>query len=87
MESHGAGLRRVFLLAFVSREFGRLIFIKVSFRRLSTKRFGPDKKRFEHLAFLNLAQNVVCLIWSYLMIKIWSNGQNGGAPWWSYWSA
>ncbi|KAL7091459.1 hypothetical protein ACP275_12G107400 [Erythranthe tilingii] len=21
------------------------------------------------------------------MIKIWSNGGNGGAPWWSYWSA
>lgn len=32
----------------------------------STKRFGPDGKRFEHLAFLNFAQNVVCLIWSYI---------------------
>lgn len=32
----------------------------------STKRFGPDGERFEHLAFLNLAQNVVCLIWSYI---------------------
>lgn len=32
----------------------------------STKRFGPDKKRFEQLAFLNLAQSVVCLIWSFL---------------------
>lgn len=32
----------------------------------STKRFGPDGKRFEHLSFLNLAQNVVCLIWSYI---------------------
>ena len=32
----------------------------------STKRFGLDGKRFEHLAFLNLAQNVVCLFWSYI---------------------
>ena len=32
----------------------------------STKRFGKDGERFEHLAFLNLAQNVVCLIWSYI---------------------
>lgn len=36
----------------------------VEFR--STKRFGSDGKRFEHLAFLNLAQNVVCLVWSYI---------------------
>ncbi|KAM3706666.1 hypothetical protein ACB098_03G166700 [Castanea mollissima] len=53
----------------------------------STKRFGPDEKRFEHLSFLNLAQNVVCLIWSFIMIKLWSSGSNGGAPWWKYWSA
>lgn len=52
---------------------------------LSTKRFGADGKRFEQLAFLNLVQSVVCLIWSYIMIKIWSTG-SGGAPWWSYWS-
>lgn len=32
----------------------------------STKRFGPDGKRFEHLSFLNLAQNVVCLVWSFI---------------------
>ena len=32
----------------------------------STKRFGADQKRFEHLAFLNLAQNVVCLVWSFI---------------------
>ncbi|OWM89571.1 hypothetical protein CDL15_Pgr024319 [Punica granatum] len=55
-------------------------------RRRSTKRFGPDGKRFEHLSFLNLAQNVVCLVWSYIMIKMWSRS-SGGAPWWTYWSA
>ena len=21
------------------------------------------------------------------MIKLWSSGSNGGAPWWTYWSA
>ncbi|KAJ0638236.1 putative UAA transporter [Helianthus annuus] len=53
---------------------------------LSTKRFGPNKERFEHLAFLNLAQSAVCLQWSFIMIKLW--GRRGGhAPWWSYWSA
>ncbi|PPR99412.1 hypothetical protein GOBAR_AA21253 [Gossypium barbadense] len=57
----------------------------VEFR--STKRFGSDGKRFEHLAFLNLAQNVVCLVWSYIMIKLWSSRSNGGAPLWTYWSA
>ncbi|BBG94229.1 UDP-galactose transporter 3 [Prunus dulcis] len=54
---------------------------------LSTKRFGPDGNRFEHLAFLNLAQNVVCLIWSYIMIKLWNSRNAGGAPLWTYWSA
>ncbi|KAL2233566.1 UDP-galactose/UDP-glucose transporter 3-like [Sesamum indicum] len=88
MESHGAGLRRVFLLAFcVAGIWAAYIYQGVLQETVSTKRFGPDKKRFEHLAFLNLAQNVVCLMWSFLMIKIWSNSGNGGAPWWSYWSA
>ncbi|XP_058096570.1 UDP-galactose/UDP-glucose transporter 3 isoform X2 [Magnolia sinica] len=53
----------------------------------STKRFGPDGKQFEQLPFLNLAQNVVCFIWSLIMIKLWSGSSSGGAPWWSYWSA
>ncbi|RYR25349.1 hypothetical protein Ahy_B02g059045 isoform L [Arachis hypogaea] len=110
--------------------------IKKKATRRSTKRFGPNGERFEHLAFLNLAQNVICLIWSYIseslfyffvwffhfcklqcrtkeilfvlfcvcarfsvvpyvnlilqnnnntVIKIWSSGSSGGAPWWSYW--
>ena len=32
----------------------------------STKRFGPEARRFEHLAFLNFAQNVVCFVWSFI---------------------
>lgn len=28
---------------------------------------------------------IVDVVW--VVIKIWSNGGNGGAPWWSYWSA
>lgn len=45
-----------------SRYVFLLIFFFFGFR--STKRF--DGERFEHLAFLNLAQNVVCLIWSFI---------------------
>jgi hypothetical protein len=32
----------------------------------STKRFGPAARRFEHLAFLNFAQNVMCFVWSFI---------------------
>ncbi|KAK2983151.1 hypothetical protein RJ640_007827 [Escallonia rubra] len=88
MESHGAGLRRMLVLAFcVVGIWAAYIYQGVLQETVSTKRFGPDKKRFEHLAFLNLAQNVVCLIWSFIMIRLWSSGSSGGAPWWSYWSA
>ncbi|KAJ8773741.1 hypothetical protein K2173_006391 [Erythroxylum novogranatense] len=90
MESHGTGLRRVLVLAFcVAGIWSAYIYQGVLQETLSTKRFGADGKRFEHLAFLNLAQNVVCLIWSYIMIKIWSRSSTSGsgAPWWTYWSA
>ncbi|KAK6242785.1 hypothetical protein QUC31_013495 [Theobroma cacao] len=88
MELHDAGLRRVFVLAFcVAGIWSAYIYQGVLQETLSTKRFGPDGKRFEHLAFLNLAQNVVCLVWSYIMIKLWSSSSSGGAPWWTYWSA
>ncbi|CAI0627771.1 unnamed protein product [Linum tenue] len=88
MEAHGAGLRRVILLAFcIAGIWAAYIYQGVLQETLSTKRFGPDGERFEHLAFLNLAQSVVCLIWSFMMIKMWSSSSGGGAPWWSYWSA
>ncbi|WMV28482.1 hypothetical protein MTR67_021867 [Solanum verrucosum] len=88
MEAHGAGLRRVLVLAFcVAGIWSAYIYQGVLQETVSTKRFGPNNERFEHLAFLNLAQNVVCLVWSFIMLKIWSNGKSGGAPWWSYWSA
>ncbi|KMZ56937.1 UDP-galactose/UDP-glucose transporter 3 [Zostera marina] len=54
---------------------------------LSTKKFSPDDKRFEHLPFLNLAQNVLGFFWAFIMIKLWSQRSSGSAPWWSYWSA
>ncbi|KAF4360881.1 hypothetical protein CsatB_018885 [Cannabis sativa] len=88
MEAHGSGLRRILVLAFcVTGIWSAYIYQGVLQETLSTKRFGPDGKRFEHLSFLNLAQNVVCLIWSYIMIKLWSSGSRGGAPWWTFWSA
>ncbi|KAG6574102.1 UDP-galactose/UDP-glucose transporter 3, partial [Cucurbita argyrosperma subsp. sororia] len=88
MEAHGSGLRRVLVLAFcVAGIWSAYIYQGVLQETLSTKRFGSDGKRFEHLSFLNLAQNVVCLIWSYIMIKLWSSRSTVGAPWWTYWSA
>ncbi|KAI5584677.1 hypothetical protein BDE02_06G097500 [Populus trichocarpa] len=97
MEAHGGGggsgsLRRVLVLAFcVAGIWSAYIYQGLLQETLSTKRFGSDGKRFEQLAFLNLAQNVVCLIWSYMMIKIWStrsgsSSSSMGAPWWTYWS-
>ncbi|KAJ6913416.1 LOW QUALITY PROTEIN: hypothetical protein NC651_015815 [Populus alba x Populus x berolinensis] len=96
MEAHGGGggsgsLRRVLVLAFcVAGIWSAYIYQGVLQETLSTKRFGSDGKRFEQLAFLNLAQNVVCLIWSCMMIKIWStrsgSSSSMGAPWWTYWS-
>ncbi|KAK9116829.1 hypothetical protein Sjap_015776 [Stephania japonica] len=88
MEGHGAGAGRVLVLAFcVAGIWSAYITQGVLQETVSTKRFGPDGKRFEHLSFLNLAQNVVCLVWSFIMIMIWSRSSKGGAPWWSYWSA
>ncbi|KAL5100314.1 hypothetical protein RYX36_004641 [Vicia faba] len=88
MEAHGGGLRRVLVLAFcIAGIWSAYIYQGILQETVSTKRFGPDGERFEHLAVLNLAQNVVCLIWSFIMITIWGGGISGGAPWWSYWSA
>ncbi|XP_048441067.1 UDP-galactose/UDP-glucose transporter 3-like [Pyrus x bretschneideri] len=88
METHGSGLRRVLVFGFcVVGIWSAYIYQGVLQETLSTKRFGPDGNRFEHLAFLNLAQNVVCLIWSYIMLKLCSSGNAGGAPMWTYWSA
>lgn len=92
MEARGHGaFGRVLVLAFcIAGIWASYITQGVLQETLSTKRFGPDGKRFEHLSFLNLAQNVVCLIWSLIMLLIWPRKRGsagGGAPWWSYWSA
>uniref|UniRef100_A0A251RNJ9 Putative UDP-galactose transporter 3 n=2 Tax=Helianthus annuus TaxID=4232 RepID=A0A251RNJ9_HELAN len=88
MEAHGVSFRRVLELAFcVAGIWSAYIYQGVLQETVSTKRFGPNKERFEHLAFLNFAQSSVCLIWSFMMIKLWPSKDTGRAPWWSYWSA
>ncbi|KAJ0428676.1 putative UAA transporter [Helianthus annuus] len=90
MEAHGVSFRRVLELAFcVAGIWSAYIYQGVLQETviMSTKRFGPNKERFEHLAFLNFAQSSVCLIWSFMMIKLWPSKDTGRAPWWSYWSA
>ncbi|XP_058084104.1 UDP-galactose/UDP-glucose transporter 3-like [Magnolia sinica] len=87
MEGNATGIGRVLVLAFcVAGIWSAYISQGVLQETLSTKRFGPDGKRFEHLSFLNLVQNVICFLWSLIMIKLWSRSTRG-APWWSYWSA
>ncbi|KAI5084129.1 hypothetical protein GOP47_0000298 [Adiantum capillus-veneris] len=78
---------RVLLLAFCAAGiFSAYITQGVLQETLSTKKFGPDGSRFKHLPFLNFAQNVVCLVWSYLMIGILTKKSNNQAPLWMYWS-
>ncbi|THU52965.1 hypothetical protein C4D60_Mb10t09470 [Musa balbisiana] len=89
MEGHeaAAGIDRVLLLVFcVAGIWSAYIYQGVLQETASTKLFGPDGKRFEHLSFLNLAQNAVCFLWSLIMIKLWSRSSSGVAPLWSYWS-
>lgn len=81
------GLERVLLLAFcVAGICGSYVTQGVLQETLSTKKFGPDGQRFKHLAFLNLAQNVVCFCWSLIMITLWTKKRDGQAPLWLYWS-
>ncbi|KAJ3691928.1 hypothetical protein LUZ60_012278 [Juncus effusus] len=81
----GGGFRRVMVLAFcVAGIWSAYITQGVLQETLSTKRFGPDGSRFSHLAFLNFAQNVVCFVWSFIMIKLWSKQSIGSAPIWKY---
>ncbi|CAL5048464.1 unnamed protein product [Urochloa decumbens] len=84
----GSMAGRVAVLAFcVAGIWSAYIYQGVLQETLSTKRFGPEARRFEHLAFLNFAQNVVCFVWSFIMIKLWSGGSSpaGRAPLWKYW--
>ncbi|KAG6531564.1 hypothetical protein ZIOFF_005378 [Zingiber officinale] len=75
-----SGLERIFLRRHVVRlhlpgcpvrncGFERRIFFPIFLCR-STKLFGPNGKRSEHLSFLNLAQNVLCLAWSFIIILV-----------------
>ncbi|CAL9122217.1 unnamed protein product [Musa acuminata var. zebrina] len=89
MEGHeaAAGFDRVLLLAFcVVGIWSAYIYQVVLQETVSTKLFGPDGKRSEHLSSLNLAQNAVCFLWSLIMIKLWSRNSSGVAPLWSGWS-
>ncbi|XP_072999713.1 UDP-galactose/UDP-glucose transporter 3-like [Typha latifolia] len=89
MEDHvdGGGVKRVLILAFcVVGIWAAYITQGVLQETISTKRFGADGKRFDHFPFLNFAQSVICFVWSFVMIKLWSSSSKGSAPLWSYWS-
>ncbi|CAN4123836.1 unnamed protein product [Withania somnifera] len=88
MESHGVGLRRVMVLAFcVAGIWSAYIYQGFFQETVVNKDVWSEQGEVWTLGFPNLAQSVVCLICSFIMIKILSSGNSGGALWWSYWSA
>ncbi|OAE35621.1 hypothetical protein AXG93_1356s1250 [Marchantia polymorpha subsp. ruderalis] len=63
----GFGAGRVLVLGVcVAGIWSAYVYQGVLQETLSTKKFGPDGLRFEHLTFLGFAQNVVCFAWSFL---------------------
>ncbi|GBG87156.1 hypothetical protein CBR_g44614 [Chara braunii] len=54
---------------------------------LSTKRFEPDGRRFEYLAFLNLAQSIICFAWSLIIFLFIRRSCGKQPPIYAYWSA
>jgi UDP-galactose transporter B1 len=87
MEKEVSAFQRVvWLLICAGGIFGAYIYQGFLQETLSTKRFGPDGERFQHLPFLSFSQNVVCLAWSYIMMKFWSTKSSGTAPLWEFWS-
>ncbi|CAI7787917.1 unnamed protein product [Closterium sp. NIES-53] len=85
---HGASTawKRAFLLAVcVTGIWAAYLTQGVVQENLSTKRFAPDNRRFEHLAFLNLAQSLVCSVVAFLMLKILGTNMTVQPPLLSYW--
>eukprot|EP00245_Coleochaete_scutata_P007431 TRINITY_DN22841_c0_g1_i1.p1 TRINITY_DN22841_c0_g1~~TRINITY_DN22841_c0_g1_i1.p1 ORF type:complete len:363 (-),score=64.95 TRINITY_DN22841_c0_g1_i1:190-1278(-) len=77
----------VFWLTFcVSGIWGSYLYQGVLQEALSTKKYGLEGVRFKHLAFLNLAQSAVCLLWSLLIMLLFHRREGKGvAPVTAYW--
>ncbi|KAG6553245.1 hypothetical protein Mapa_004979 [Marchantia paleacea] len=84
----GFGAGRILVLGVcVAGIWSAYVYQGVLQETLSTKKFGPDGLRFEHLTFLGFAQNVVCFAWSFFMLSLWSPNRQSQAPLWKFWSA
>lgn len=84
---HGVSVKETLLMAFcVAGIWASYLTQGVLSENLSTKKFGPDGKRFEQLTFLNLMQNVVCLVWAACMLLFWRDQSTGKPPLVAYWS-
>lgn len=84
---HGVSAKEVLLLAFcVAGIWASYLTQGVLSENLSTKKFGPDGERFEQLTFLNLTQNVVCLLWAACMLAFWRDESGGKPPLSAYWT-
>lgn len=67
-------LLAVNLLCCVGGIYGAYLTQGVMQETLSTKRFGPELKRFTHLPALNGVQSWACFVWAYVLLKIFEKG-------------
>ena len=56
---------------------------------LATKRYGPEKARFEQLKALNGVQSTVCFVWALLLVLLTTKREAWAQlpPLWRYWKA
>ncbi|KAG0614699.1 hypothetical protein M758_6G196900 [Ceratodon purpureus] len=86
MEKSGGGSQVLMLGVCVAAIYAAYITQGVVQENVSTKRYGEKGERFEQLTFLNLAQSVVCFVWSMLMLQLWPNKKGSQAPVTAFWS-
>lgn len=69
------------LLFCVAGIYGAYLTQGVVQETLSTKKFGPDGRRFTHLPALNGFQSWACFLWAFILIKVFHrNGKEEMPP-------
>lgn len=68
------------LLFCVAGIYGAYLTQGVVQETLSTKRFGPEGRRFTHLPALNGFQSWACFLWAFVLINVFQRGQSEGLP-------
>ncbi|KAK2080549.1 hypothetical protein QBZ16_000402 [Prototheca wickerhamii] len=68
------------LLFCVAGIYGAYLTQGVVQETLSTKRFGPEGRRFTHLPALNGFQSWACFLWAFVLINVFQRGHSEGLP-------